>query len=344
MKVISFRKSLPITHPESFLDLTADQPVPGPHDLLVEVRAISVNPVDAKIRAGSGPGKPRGELPILGWDAAGVVRQVGTEVTLFKPGDEIYYAGSLDRPGSYAEFQCVDERLASTKPKSVGFAAAAALPLTAITAWEMLFDRLRVDKSSNESLLILGGAGGVGSIAIQLAKQLTNLNIIATASRSETQDWCRRMGAHHVISHGKPLAIQVEAILNEGIKYVLALTRTEDHFEELVEAMAPQSAMALIENPARPLDIIKLKPKSISLHWEFMFTRSHYQTPDMREQGRLLNQVADLVDAGRIQSTLQTNLGTINATNMRRAHALIESGTTIGKIVLSEFSSSAKGT
>jgi NADPH2:quinone reductase len=340
MKVISFHKTLPITDPESFLDLTAEQPLPGPRDLLVEVCAISVNPVDAKIRAGSGPGKPQGELLILGWDAAGVVRAVGTEVTLFKPGDEIYYAGSLDRPGSYAEFQCVDERIAGTKPNSLGFAEAAALPLTTITAWEMLFDRLRADKSAHEALLIVGGAGGVGSIAIQLAKHLTNLNIIATASRSETQDWCRRMGAHHVINHGKPLAAQVNPIARGGVKYVLALTRTEDYFEELVEAMAPQGAMALIENPARPLDIIKLKPKSISLHWEFMFTRSRYQTPDMEEQGRLLNRVADLADAGRIQSTLSMNLGTINAANMRRAHALVESGRTIGKIVLSGFSGS----
>jgi NADPH:quinone reductase len=329
---------MPITDPESLPDLTADQPLPGPRDLLVEVRAISVNPVDAKIRAGSGPGKPQGELPILGWDAAGVVKEVGTEVTLFKPGDEVYYAGSLDLPGSYAEFQCVDERIVGRKPETLDLAAAAALPLTTITAWEMLFDRLRVDKSAEQWPLILGGAGGVGSIALQLAKQLTNLNIIATASRPETEDWCRRMGAHHVINHGNPLAHQVKAVVQGGVKYVLALTRTEDHFEELVEAMAPQSSMALIEKPARPLDINKLKPKSTSLHWEFIFTRSRYQTPDMSEQGRVLNQVAELVDAGRIQSTLQTNLGTINAANMKRAHALVESGRTIGKIVLSGFS------
>jgi NADPH2:quinone reductase len=213
MKVVSFYKSLPIKDPESFFDLTADPPRPGPRDLLVEVRAISVNPVDTKIRAGGGPGKPQGELVILGWDAAGVVREVGTEVRLFKPGDEVYYAGALDRPGSYAEIQCVDERIVGKKPKNLDFAAAAALPLTAITAWESLFDRLRLDKSAHESLLIVGGAGGVGSIAIQLAKQLTHLKIIATASRPETQDWCRRMGAQHVINHGKPLASQVKAIV-----------------------------------------------------------------------------------------------------------------------------------
>jgi NADPH:quinone reductase len=335
MKVVSFYKSLPIKDPESFLDLTAEPPRPGPRDLLVEVRAISVNPVDTKIRAGGGPGKPEGELLILGWDAAGLVREVGNEVTLFKPGNEVSYAGALDRPGSYAEFQCVDERIVGKKPEKLDFAAAAALPLTTITAWETLFDRLRVDQSAKESLLIVGGAGGVGSIAIQLAKQLTNLNIIATASRSETAEWCRRMGAHHVIDHGKPLAAQVKTIVPGGLKYVFALTRTEDHFDELIEAMAPQSAVALIENPARPLDIIKLKPKSISLHWEFMFTRARYQTTDMGEQGRLLNQVADLADAGRIRSTLNKNLGTINAANMRQAHALVESGRTIGKIVLS---------
>jgi NADPH:quinone reductase len=335
MKVVSFYKSLPIKDPESFLDLTGDPPRPGPRDLLVEVRAISVNPVDTKIRAGAGPAKPQGVLVILGWDAAGVVREVGTEVTLFKHGDEVYYAGALDRPGSYAELQCVDERIVGKKPKNLDFAGAAALPLTTITAWESLFDRLRIGESAHESLLIVGGAGGVGSIAIQLTTQLTHLNIIATASRPETQAWCRRMGAHHVIDHGKPLATQVKAIVPAGVKYVLALTRTEDHFDELIEAMSPQSAMALIENPARPLDIIKLKPKSISLHWEFMFTRSRYQTSDMGQQGRLLDQVADLVDAGRIQSTLNTNLGTINAANIRRAHELVESGRTIGKIVLS---------
>ena len=337
MKIVSFYKSLPIKDRESLLELTAERPVPGSRDLVVEVRAISVNPVDAKVRAGGGPGKAQGELPVLGWDAAGIVKEVGTKVTLFRLGDEVYYAGSLDRPGSYSEFQCVDERIVGRKPEKLTFAAAAALPLTTITAWEMLFDRLRVNKSAEEFLLIVGGAGGVGSIAIQLAKQLTKLNVIATASRPETQEWCRKMGADHVIDHSKPIAGQVQAIAPEGVRYTLALTRTEDHFDEIIEAMAPQSALALVENPGRPLDIIMLKPKSISLHWEFMFTRSRYETPDMSEQGHLLNQVADLVDAGHIQSTLQTNLGTINAENLRKAHELVESGRTVGKIVLEGF-------
>jgi zinc-binding alcohol dehydrogenase family protein len=337
MKAISFYNSLPVENSQSFIEISVDMPKPRHRDLLVEVRAISVNPVDVKIRAGGGPGGPGGQLQILGWDAAGVVKEIGSGVTLFQPGDEVYYAGSVDRAGSYAEFQAVDERLVGRKPRSLGFAEAAALPLTTITAWEMLFDRLHLDESSEGSLLILAGAGGVGSIGTQLARQLTRLTVIATASRPETHQWCRRMGAHHVVDHRQPLAKQVKEILPEGANYVLALTKVEDHFDELIEAMAPQSAMALIENPARPLEITKLKPKSISLHWEFMFTRSRYETPDMGQQGRLLNEVASLVDAGRILSTMQTNLDTINPANMKRAHALIESGKTIGKIVLAGF-------
>jgi zinc-binding alcohol dehydrogenase family protein len=337
MKAVSFYRPLPITDPQSFVDVEVDAPKSRPRDLLVEVRAVSVNPVDTKIRAGGGPGRPDGQLQVLGWDAAGVVKEVGSAVTLFRPGDEVYYAGAVDRAGSYAELQCVDERIVGRKPRKLGFAEAAALPLTTITAWEMLFDRIRLDKSAEGSLLIVGGAGGVGSIAIQLARQLTRLNVIATASRPETVEWCRRMGAHEVIDHRQPLAAQVKGLVPDGVNYVLGLTKIEDHFDQLIEAMAPQSALALIENPARPLDIVKLKPKSISLHWEFMFTRSRFETPDMGEQGRILNELAALVDAGKIQCTMQANLGTINAENMKKAHAIVESGKTIGKIVLAGF-------
>jgi len=337
MKVISFHQSLPISDPESFLDLNAEKPLPGARDLLVEIRAVGINPVDAKVRAGGGPGSPSGDLKILGWDAAGVVRAIGSEVTLFAPGDEVFYAGSLDRPGCYAEFQCVDERIVGRKPKNIGFAESAAMPLTTITAWEMLFDRLKIDRAQEGSLLILGGAGGVGSIATQLARELTRLRVVATASRPDTRDWCLKMGAHYVIDHGQPLSGQVKGIVSGGVDYVLALTKVEDHFEEIVESMAPQSAMALIENPARPLDITKLKPKSIGLHWEFMFTRSRFQTADMGEQGRLLTEVGELMDSGRIRTTLQANFGQITAENMRRAHAAVESGRTIGKIVLARF-------
>jgi NADPH:quinone reductase len=337
MKIISFRQSLPISDPESFLDLSADKPAPRAHDLLVEIRAIGINPVDAKIRAGGGPGSPSGDLKILGWDAAGVVRAVGPAVTLFAPGNEVFYAGAVDRPGCYAEFQCVDERIVGHKPRSVGFAESAAMPLTTITAWETLFDRLKVDRAQEGSLLIVGGAGGVGSIGTQLARELTRLNVIATASRPDTRDWCLKMGAHYVVDHGQPLGDQVKSITPGGVNYVMALTKVEDHFDEIIESMAPQSAIALIENPARPLEITELKPKSISLHWEFMFTRSRFQTADMGAQGRLLTEVGALMDAGRIRTTLQTYLGQITAENMKRAHALIESGRAIGKIVLAGF-------
>ncbi|HEU5072033.1 MAG TPA: zinc-binding alcohol dehydrogenase family protein [Verrucomicrobiae bacterium] len=339
MKIVSFHKSLPISDPDSFLDLTAETPQPGPRDLLVEIQAISVNPVDAKIRSGGGPGRPDGQLQILGWDAAGVVKAVGSKVMLFKPGDEVYYAGDVGRPGCYAELQCVDERIVGRKPASLSFAEAAALPLTTITAWECLFDRMKIPRnpSSPGSLLVIGGAGGVGSIATQLARQLTGLTVIASASRPETQAWCREMGAHHVVDHRQPLAAQVKTIVPGGVNYVLALTKTEEHFDEIIAAMAPQSAMALIENVARPVDINKLKPKCISLHWEFMFARARFETADMNEQGKLLNEVAKLADAGQIRTTMRQNLGPINATNLKRAHALIESGTAIGKIVLTGF-------
>jgi len=315
MKAISFYQPLPSSDPQSLVDVTVTAPVPGPRDLVVEVKAVSVNPVDTKIRSGGGPVAPGAALKILGWDAAGIVKEVGSEVTLFAPGDEVYYAGDVDRPGSYAEFQCVDERIVGQKPRTLSFAEAAALPLTTITAWEMLFDRMRILRGDQGAILIVGGAGGVGSIAIQ-------------------QDWCLKMGAHHVIDHSQPLAAQVLALAPEGVTHVLALTRTEDHYDEIIQAMAPQSAIALIENPNRPLELTKLKPKSISLHWEFMFTRSRYQTADMAKQGELLNHVSHLVDAHQIQTTLKEDYSPLTAENLRRAHQLVESGRSIGKVVL----------
>jgi len=340
MKAVSCPKSLPIEDPESFVDVEVETPRPLARDLLVQVRAISVNPVDAKIRGGGGPGSPDGAAKILGWDAAGIVMAVGSEVTLFKPGDEVYYAGSVDRSGANAEYHLVDERIVGHKPVSLGFAEAAALPLTTITAWELMFDRMQIPRaqsSSGASLLIIGGAGGVGSIAIQLARRLTGLTIIATASRSETRAWCLEMGAHHVIDHRQPLTSQVTAIVPGGVNHVLALTRTETYFDQIIAAMAPQGSLGLIENVATPVDINKLKPKCLSLHWEFMFARARFQTADMNEQGRLLNEVAALVDAGQIRSTARENLGLINAANLKRAHALLESGTAIGKVVLEGF-------
>ncbi|ATB39561.1 bifunctional protein zinc-containing alcohol dehydrogenase [Cystobacter fuscus] len=338
MKAVAYRQSLPITHAESLIDVNVAAPAaPTGRDLLVRVEAISVNPVDVKIRARV---DPKGENKQLGWDAAGTVVAVGPEVKLFKVGDAVYYAGSLDRPGANAEQHLVDERIVGHKPRSLDFAEAAALPLTAITAWEMLFDRLRVARgegSKGGSVLVLGGAGGVGSIAIQLARRLTGLTVIATASRPETQTWVRELGAHHVVDHREPWAAKVKQIVPEGVDYVLALTHTEQHFDEIVEVLKPQGALSLIDDPDAPLPINKLKGKSISLHWEFMFTRSRFQTPDMIAQHQLLDEVAQLVDAGQVRSTLKTNLGTINAAHLKQAHELIESGRALGKVVLSGF-------
>jgi NADPH:quinone reductase len=337
MRAVGYRKSLPIDQAESLVDLDIDKPVPQGRDLLVQVKAISVNPVDTKVRKRAAP--KDGEPPkILGYDATGVVAAIGPEATLFKPGDEVWYAGSIIRPGTNSEFHLVDERIVGGKPKSLGFAAAAALPLTSITAWEMLFDRFAIARGGGEgkSLLIIGGAGGVGSIAIQLARTLTKLTVIATASRPETQSWCKELGAHQVIDHSKPMADQLKAIGHRFVDYIFGVTQSDQHFDLIADAIAPQGKFGLIDDP-KPFDFAKLKGKSASLHWESMFVRSTFQTPDMEEQHRLLSEVARMVDAGTIRTTVQDNLGVINAANLRRAHAMVESGRTRGKIVLEGF-------
>lgn len=337
MKAIGFYKPLPVDHPEALLDIELPEPVPGPHDLLVEVRAVSVNPVDTKIRRGATP--KAGEARVPGWDAAGIVRAVGSQVTLFKAGDRVWYAGDLTRPGSYSERHLVDERITGRMPKSLDFAHAAALPLTAITAWEMLFDRLRVqdaDPTQNNGLLVIGAAGGVGSILVQLARQLTGLTVIGTASRPETGEWVRSLGAHHVIDHGKPLAEELKRAGLGEVPYVAGLTHTHQHFAQIVEALAPQGKVVLIDDP-ESIDVRQLKRKSASLHWELMFTRSMYQTADMKRQHDLLNRVADLVDAGTVKTTFSEHFGTLNAKNLLRAHALIESNKARGKVVLEGF-------
>jgi zinc-binding alcohol dehydrogenase family protein len=329
MKAVAVAHPGALEHDESLVDAILERPKPGPRDLLVAVQAISVNPVDTKVRRAGG-------ASILGWDAAGTVEAVGRDVTLFAPGDDVFYAGAIDRAGSYAEYQAVDERLVGRKPTTLDFEDAAALPLTTLTAWELLFERIRV-RTDAGSLLIVGAAGGVGSIATQLARRRTGLTVIATASRPDTQDWSRQMGAHHVVDHRQPLAAQVKQIVPGGVDYVLALTRTEEHFDQLVEALAPQGAIGLIDDPAAPLDVRKLKPKSLALHWEFMFTRARYATPDMGRQGAILNELAALVDDGVIRSTARTRLGRIDAAHIKEAHALLESGSSIGKVVLSGF-------
>lgn len=337
MRAIGYRQPQPITADDALIDLDLPDPVAAGRDLLVEVKAVSVNPVDTKVRRNAQP--EAGSARILGWDAAGIVKAAGPDVQGFKPGDEVFYAGALDRSGSNAEFQLVDSRIVGHKPKSLGFAEAAALPLTSVTAWETLFDRLKVTDAvpgAARAILIIGGAGGVGSIAIQLARQLTDLTVIATASRPETQVWIKELGAHHVVDHTKPLAEQVAALGLGAPGFVFSTTHTDTHLPGIVELIAPQGRFALIDDP-KVLDAMPLKRKSISLHWELMFTRSLFQTPDMQAQGDLLNEVSRLVDAGKIKTTLSENFGTINAANLKRAHALIESNRAKGKIVLEGF-------
>jgi len=337
MKAIGYYRNLPISDAESLVDLTLPDPVPGDHDLLVEVRAVSVNPVDVKIRANKAPeaGRPK----VIGWDAAGVVRAVGKDVTLFKPGDKVWYAGSLVRPGTNSELHIVDERIVGPMPQTLDFAAAAALPLTTITAWELLFDRLKISEgkeSSDAALLVIGAAGGVGSILVQLARQLTGLTVIGTASRPETTTWVSELGAHHVIDHTKPLSQELKRIGFEGVDYVVGLNQTDAHFEEIVASINPQGHLALIDDPDM-FDFRKLKMKSVSLHWEFMFTRSMFSTVDQIRQHELLKRVASLIDSGVLRTTLNETLGTINAANLRRAHELIETNRARGKIVLEGF-------
>jgi NADPH:quinone reductase len=337
MKAIGYEKPLPINEPESLIDINIPAPEAKGHDLLVEVKAVSVNPVDVKVRSGSKPENE--EYKILGWDSSGVVQAVGSDVTLFKPGDEVYYAGSIARQGTNSELHLVDERIVGFKPHSLTFVQAAAMPLTTITAWELLFDRFGVSREKSVevgSLLIVGGAGGVGSILIQLARQLTSLTVIATASRPETQQWCLDLGAHHVIDHSKALAEQLQSIGIPQVEYIASLTATENHYLSLVEALSPQGKFGVIDDP-KTLDAKPLKRKAASLHWEFMFARSLFQTPDMIAQHRLLNEVASLVDQGVIRTTIAETLGTINAANLKKAHALIESGRARGKLVLEGF-------
>ena len=337
MKAIAYFKNLPADNADALQDITLDAPVPGDHDLLVDVHAISVNPVDVKIRANRAArdGKPE----VIGWDVAGVVRAVGAKTSLFKPGDRVWYAGALNRPGANSEQHVVDERIVGRMPESLDFAQAAALPLTTITAWELLFDRLRVldnNAPSQRTLLIIGAAGGVGSILTQLARQLTGLTVIGTASRPETQAWVRELGAHHVIDHSKPITEELKRIGVNQVDFIAGLTHTDKHFPQLAEAIAPQGKIALIDDPAA-IDVRLLKGKSASLHWEFMFARPLHNTPDMIAQHELLNQAARLIDNGTLRTTLGEHYGTINAANLRRAHAFIESGKAQGKVVLEGF-------
>lgn len=338
MKAVGYTQSLDINEPKALEDIELPQPTPGARDLLVKVSAVSVNPVDTKVRMRAAPAE--GEYKVLGYDAVGEVVEVGDEVSTYKVGDRVWYAGDITRSGTNAEYHLVDERIAGLAPQSLSDAEAAAVPLTAITAWELLFDRIGLaqgEQAIDVRLLVVGAAGGVGSILVQLASQLTNATVIGTASRSESQAWVKELGADHVIDHSKSFSEELSRIGLENVTHIISLTHTDQHYDQLVEIIAPQGKLALIDDPVGGLDIMKLKQKSISLHWELMFTRSMFQTADMAEQAALLNKVSELVDAAKVKTTLGENFGTINAENLKRAHAQIESNTSIGKIVLQGF-------
>jgi zinc-binding alcohol dehydrogenase family protein len=335
VKAVALTHYLPISDPQSLFDTELPTPLPGAHDLLVRVEAVSVNPVDTKVRA------PKADVEsaprVLGWDASGVVEAVGTSVTRFKTGDEVYYAGDITRPGSNSQFQLVDERIVGHKPRTLSFAQAAALPLTTITAWEAFFERLHIDRhgaNHGQSLLIIGGAGGVGSIAIQLAR-LAGLVVIATASRPETNEWVTAMGAHHVVNHRDHLPTQLGALNFAAVHYIANFSNTDVYWNVMAELIRPQGKIVSIVENSAPLALDLLKSKSATFAWEFMFTRAMYRTPDMAAQGDLLDEAATLVDAGKLRSTLAETLSPINAANLRQAHARLESGHSIGKLALS---------
>lgn len=331
MRAIGYVTAGPVSSDKALAPFDAPAPVPGARDLLVEVHGVSVNPVDVKVR---GRAAPEGGPKILGFDAAGIVSAVGSDVQYFKTGDEVFYAGDITRPGTNAQLHVVDERIVGRKPKALDFAEAAGLPLTSITAWEMLFDCFGLAEGAGEgdALLVIGGAGGVGSIMIQLAKALTNLTVIATASRDDTRDWVKKMGADHVINHRQPLDEEIKT-LGVAPRYVAALTATDQHMNAIIELIQPRGVIAVIDDP-ETLDVKPLKTKSLTLSWEFMFARSMFQTEDMIVQHELLDRVADLIDSGALISTVNVHAGPLTAENLQKAHELQDSGKAIGKTVL----------
>jgi zinc-binding alcohol dehydrogenase family protein len=335
MKAAGFTHAHPVTHEEALFDFELPQPEPRHHDLLVEVKAVSVNPVDTKLRRND---EPLGERRILGFDAAGIVRGMGPEAENFSIGDEVFYAGVPTRPGSNAEFQLVDARIVGHKPKSLSFTQAAALPLTSLTAWEMLFDRFKIprDQAAPGVILIVGGAGGVGSMAVQMAAALTDLTVVATASRPETSAWCREMGAHHVIDHSQDMAGQFAPLGLPAPDYIFITTHEQKHFRAMSSLLAPEGAIGIIES-GPPVDMSILMRKCGSLHTEYMFARGSLRTPSMAAQHRTLEAVAHLVDNGTLKTTMTEHFGVINAANLLRAHAVLEAGTARGKIVLEGF-------
>ncbi len=337
MRAVAYTKASPTSDETCLIDIEQERPQPSGLDLLVEVRAVSVNPVDVKRRGRDDPG---GEARVLGYDAAGIVVATGEQATRFRPGDAVFYAGSITRPGVNSEFHLVDERLVGHKPARLSFAEAAAMPLTALTAWELMFERIgvrRLPGQDTRTLLVVGGAGGVGSIAVQLARRLTGLTVIATASREETRSWCLEMGAHHVIDHSQPLTAQVQGF--GPVDIVLGLNASAHHLPDIAELIAPLGHLGLIDD-TKGADFMALKSKSVSIHWEFMFTRSRFATPDMARQGEILDELARALDDGRLRSTLREIVGPMDAAHLREAHRRVESGRVCGKIVLEGFAKS----
>ncbi|HEX5025070.1 MAG TPA: zinc-binding alcohol dehydrogenase family protein [Agriterribacter sp.] len=335
MKAIGFKTSLPITHKESFIEFETDIQKPTGYDILVKIKAAAVNPVDYKVRQASAKDKVLAQPKIIGWDAVGTVETIGEHVTLFKRGDEVFYAGDINRAGSYAEYQLVDERIVGNQPKNISVAESAAMPLTGLTAWELLFDRMRITKSRDKgkSILFIGGAGGVGSIAIQLAKKIAGLTVIATASRPETKAWCLKQGADYVVNHHN-LINEVRTAGFETVDFIADFVNTNSYWDAMVELVKPQGHIASITGSSEPIALNKFKTKSASFSWEFMFTRSHFQTGDMIEQHHILNRLANLLDDGTIHTTVTTIFNGLSADNFKDAHALQESGKAIGKTVI----------
>lgn len=337
MKAIGYTINGAIDRPDALKDIEIEKPKATGHDILVKVEAVSVNPVDVKVRASRAA---EGDTPVvLGWDAVGEIVETGDNVSRFKTGDKVWYAGAINRPGTNSEFHLVDARIVGHAPKSIETAAAAALPLTTLTAQEMIFDRLKVTDpvpGAANAIVIIGGAGGVGSIAIQLLREQTDLTIIATASRPETQDWVKELGAHHVVDHSKPLPEQIAALAIGTPAFVFSTNHSETYVGQIAEFIAPQGRFGLIDDPVG-FDIMPFKGKAVSIHWELMFTRSLFTTEDITRQGEILDTVAGLIDAAKVRSTVTETFGTINAENLKRAHALIESGKARGKIVLEGF-------
>ncbi|NBF02532.1 zinc-binding alcohol dehydrogenase family protein [Pseudomonas sp. Fl5BN2] len=338
MKAIAYLPGSDLSHPQAFYEVHQAEPILAPHDLLVAVHAVSVNPLDTKVRAGKV--QVPDDVRILGWDACGVVQAVGCGVTLFSPGDAVFYAGTFTQDGANAELHRVDERLVGHKPASLSFAQAAAMPLTSLTAWQLLFERLgRVpgDCSAQGTLLIVGGAGGVGSVLIQLARKLTGMTVIATASRPDSRQWCLELGAQHVLDHSRSLVQQLARLGLPAVTHIAALTHTEQHFAELAEIIAPHGHIALIDDHDF-FDAVPLKSKSVSLHWEMVFTRALFQTSDMIEQHHILQRLAQLLDQGVIRCTLSEVFSPFTVDNLRRAHQRVEQGGLLGKVVVARDS------